>query len=187
MKRQRVRPRRRTDGRCGGGEKKDKNGLTRPVARSVINLCRQSVGLLHYRPLSLGLARSLAPLPPSLCLKIIYHSLRLPPLPSFPSAFGNEDGVGAEASTGCGRAEKRQLAGHSFPPSLSLRPSSLPLGGLGLVPVGGSPRSPSLLPSSLPPSATPSLLPHRQTWRAGQSKWQAVSDAAAATARADFE
>ena len=63
-------------------------------------------------------------------------------------------------------------------PSFTLPPSSsLPLGGLGLVPVGGSPRSPSLLPSSLPPSpsASPSLLPHRQTWRAGQSKWQAVT------------
>ena len=148
MKRQRVRPRRRTDGRCGGGEKKDKNGLTRPVARSVINLCRQSVGLLHYRPLSLGLARSLAPLPPSLCLKIIYHSLRLPPFLPFGlrqrrrSRFGGKHGLregGEEAARG------------PLVPSFTLPPSSsLPLGGLGLVPVGGSPRSPSLLPSSLP-------------------------------------
>ena len=118
MKRQRVRPRRRTDGRCGGGEKKDKNGLTRPVARSVINLCRQSVGLLHYRPLSLGLARSLAPLPPSLCLKIIYHSLRLPPLPSFlpslrPSATKTES-VRRQARVAGGRRRGSSRATRSL-------------------------------------------------------------------------
>ena len=56
----------RTDGRCGGGEKKDKNGLTRPrpVARSVINLCRpSSVGRPPPLSASRGLARSLAPSP----------------------------------------------------------------------------------------------------------------------------